>query len=355
MNRFTIRLTALFIISFMFIMTRLRELSATFCNITLSLLLPLALTSCATQSYHLTQNEKNQMLAPLAQQINHEVGGDYSSLILKHDLLQLDPHASSPMQDHCPVSPIYAALTNNVTTRAAFENKIEQLKERLAEKQQKHLLKDTIYRTTIRKIKELKRLLRSSNLIPHPKGESYSLVDDARKAPQGGPYLPTGTEPFLQDSVGLFSQLDTLDNISSVAEAIPILTPMNGARVSSGFSIRRDPINGKLAKHEGIDFVGDDESPIINAATGRVISAGRAGSYGNLVVIDHGLGITTRYAHLKTMFVSVGDQVGIGQVIGLQGSTGRTTGAHLHYEVRINGTPHNPEKFIKLGNGCSLS
>ena len=102
--------------------------------------------------------------------------------------------------------------------------------------------------------------------------------------------------------------------------------------------------------HKGLDFVGATNQSIISPASGKVILAGRYSDYGNAVVIDHGFGITTRYGHLSSIKVQKGQTVQKGQVIAAQGSTGRSTGQHLHYEVRYRGTPLNPKKFLEAGD-----
>jgi murein DD-endopeptidase MepM/ murein hydrolase activator NlpD len=101
--------------------------------------------------------------------------------------------------------------------------------------------------------------------------------------------------------------------------------------------------------HTGIDLRGETGEPVYATAAGRVTNAGRDGGYGNMVEIDHGYGLATRFGHLSEIDVKVGQTVRIGQVIGKIGSTGRSTGPHLHYETRINGEPVNPQKFLRAG------
>ena len=103
------------------------------------------------------------------------------------------------------------------------------------------------------------------------------------------------------------------------------------------------------AKHTGIDLRGEIGEPVRATANGRVTIAGREGGYGNMVELNHGNGLATRYGHLSKIDVKVGQIVHIGQTIGLIGSTGRSTGPHLHYETRINGTAVNPQKFLRAG------
>ena len=126
---------------------------------------------------------------------------------------------------------------------------------------------------------------------------------------------------------------------------MPCIMPAEGI-VTSGFGYRRDPVWGGWRFHAGIDIAGPAGTPIIAAAGGTVISAGWDKGYGLAVEIDHGKGVTTYYAHCSRLAVSPGMEVKRGEVIAYTGATGKATGPHLHYEVRVNGVPRNPEKYI---------
>jgi len=119
--------------------------------------------------------------------------------------------------------------------------------------------------------------------------------------------------------------------------------------MSSPFGVRSDPFNGRAAMHTGIDLRGDTGEAVHATAAGTVSISGWEGGYGRMVEIDHGNGLATRYGHLSKIEVKVGQKVRIGEVIGLIGSTGRSTGPHLHYETRINDTAVNPQKFLRAG------
>ena len=125
----------------------------------------------------------------------------------------------------------------------------------------------------------------------------------------------------------------------------PSIWPASGW-ISSPFGIRRDPFTGRRRFHEGIDITNRVGAPVIAPADGVVVFAGRNGGYGKVIYISHGFGITTRYGHLSRILVKVGQHVQRGDVIGKIGNTGRSTGPHLHYEVRINNKPVNPINFI---------
>ncbi len=130
---------------------------------------------------------------------------------------------------------------------------------------------------------------------------------------------------------------------------LPTASPVAADVRASGFGWRMDPFTGQTAMHEGIDFIAEPGTPILAAAAGIIISAERHPHYGNMVEIDHGNGLTTRYAHASTLSVKPGELVKRGQRIASVGSTGRSTGPHLHFEVRINGAAQNPGRFLEKG------
>ncbi|GAB1392515.1 M23 family metallopeptidase [Rhodocyclaceae bacterium] len=130
---------------------------------------------------------------------------------------------------------------------------------------------------------------------------------------------------------------------------LPTASPVAADVRASGFGWRMDPFTGQTAMHEGIDFIAEPGTPILAAAAGIVMTAERHPQYGNMVEIDHGNGLTTRYAHASALFAKAGELVKRGQRIAAVGSTGRSTGPHLHFEVRINGAAQNPGKFLEKG------
>jgi murein DD-endopeptidase MepM/ murein hydrolase activator NlpD len=130
--------------------------------------------------------------------------------------------------------------------------------------------------------------------------------------------------------------------------AIPSLAPVSVGWHSSNYGWRIDPFTGQQAFHEGVDFMSAVGTPVMAAASGVVVYSAYHPQYGNMVEIDHGNGLVSRYAHASALLVKVGEAVLKGQRIALVGSTGRSTGAHLHFEVRQNGAPQNPERFLKL-------
>ncbi|MES2677035.1 MAG: M23 family metallopeptidase [Pseudomonadota bacterium] len=152
-----------------------------------------------------------------------------------------------------------------------------------------------------------------------------------------------------KDPSGIKNEIEYLANLDKFIHFAPLAAPMKNYYVSSIFGKRSDPIKGIPAKHNGMDFVGKNGARILSPSAGKVIFAGKFGSYGNTVVIDHGYGFTTRYGHLSRLNVRAGDSVQKEQIIAAQGSTGRSTGQHLHYEVRYHNIPLNPKKFLQAG------
>jgi murein DD-endopeptidase MepM/ murein hydrolase activator NlpD len=144
--------------------------------------------------------------------------------------------------------------------------------------------------------------------------------------------------------------LSDMQSLASSEAAIPFAKPAVGTRETSGFGVRTDPFTRHAAYHPGQDFAGAYGSPIYVTAPGTVSFAGQRSGYGNTVEVDHGHGFKTRYGHLSAISVTVGQHVAVGQRIGAMGSTGRSTGTHLHYEVWVNGRPQNPLRFVKAGD-----
>lgn len=148
------------------------------------------------------------------------------------------------------------------------------------------------------------------------------------------------------DQLGVLEGL--LVSSSATKKFLPSLAPVDGGWLSSGFGWRIDPFTGQKGFHEGLDFTSEPGTPIVAAASGKVIFADLQTQYGKMVEIDHGNGLVTRYAHCSMLFVKEGDLVVRGQRIAAVGATGRATGPHLHFEVRLNGVPQNPARFLQL-------
>ena len=138
--------------------------------------------------------------------------------------------------------------------------------------------------------------------------------------------------------------------VHRLLSTVPLATPVHPARLTSRFGARRDPFSGEQALHSGVDLGGTPDGRVRATAPGRVVAAAPQGAYGVLVEIDHGMGIHTRYAHLRKALVRVGERVGFRTPIGIMGDTGRSTGVHVHYEVRVDDRPLDPAAFMAAGS-----
>ncbi|MEO8304125.1 MAG: M23 family metallopeptidase [Betaproteobacteria bacterium] len=147
------------------------------------------------------------------------------------------------------------------------------------------------------------------------------------------------------DQLGVLEALLVQD--SANRKFMPTLAPIVDGWFSSNFGYRIDPFTGQQTFHEGIDFPAERGTPVVAAASGKVIEAGVHPQYGKILTIDHGNGLVSRYAHASEVFVNEGDLVVRGQRVATVGSTGRSTGPHLHFEVRLNGVPQNPVRFLR--------
>jgi murein DD-endopeptidase MepM/ murein hydrolase activator NlpD len=186
------------------------------------------------------------------------------------------------------------------------------------------------------------------------------------KAPgRGGPAPTLSRDLSVDEFASLLSELShsveersdqltvleaLLVSNSANKKFLPTLAPVDGGWLSSSFGWRIDPFTGQKSFHEGLDFPSESGTPIAAAASGKVIFADVHPQYGKMVEIDHGNGLVTRYAHTSRLFVKEGDLVVRGQKVAAIGSTGRATGPHLHFEVRLNGVPQNPARFLLSAN-----
>ncbi|MDI9407770.1 MAG: M23 family metallopeptidase [Candidatus Pacebacteria bacterium] len=209
--------------------------------------------------------------------------------------------------------------------------------------------------STNRVVGNLEKLLRSTGMNIR---EVIPLEKPKAATKSGGPFIPwkggdkdqavlTGRSQDQQIRANFNQSLDKLNSLSKVFYQIPFSQPLSYYSVTSKFGPRADPFNGRMAKHEGLDMGVPMGTEVMATAPGTVIFAGERGAYGNLVEIVHGNGISTRYAHMSKLLVKVGQRVNRHQAVGLSGSTGRSQGPHLHYEVRVNGIARNPVNFLR--------
>lgn len=185
-----------------------------------------------------------------------------------------------------------------------------------------------------------------------------TVAAQAAEVPSGGPWVSAGgpgdVPATLEQLAGHLDRIEALmDRIARVATlrdldgmALPSRAPVASGRISSGFGTRVDPFTGRRARHTGVDYPAPRGAPILASAGGRVRWAGPRGAYGRTVEIDHGNGLVTRYGHASRLFVRTGDVVLPGQKIAAVGSTGRSTGPHLHFEVLRNGRQVEPRLYL---------
>lgn len=186
--------------------------------------------------------------------------------------------------------------------------------------------------------------------VMYAQGERIDYEDELPDSKLALQLIEAGVETAEAESKKVESSLRELheyytDEAGRLAST-PSIRPIASRLLNSTFGMRTDPYTGQRVMHKGVDFAADMGSDIFATADGVVVFAGARGKHGKSLVLDHGFGVQTHYSHLSGFKVGVGDNVKRGQVIGAAGNTGRTTGVHLHYEVRLHGLPQDPEKFI---------
>lgn len=274
--------------------------------------------------------------------------GEYAQFVLKQHSVDNDfsmPALLEMSSDDKDAASVSGEAHERLLTRVSFlENRVEKLQEENLQ------IVTTIQTRTKGKIKELSEVIKLAGFNPErmqtlarrtlPK-EELATSEDLKH--QGGPYFPEQ----LDRKIAL--NIDQMMLLDSIVSRMPLGVPMQGAKVTSGFGRRIDPFHRRWAMHTGIDFSGPVGAPVYATNDGVVKFASWQGSYGQQIEIAHGLGLSTRYAHLSKILVKPGQRVKEGTVIGHEGSTGRSTGKHLHYEVYFNGHPLNPANFLKAG------
>lgn len=263
--------------------------------------------------------------------------------------------ATGPQASAAPValpSVTFASVASSASssrTNQATASKMDQIEDQIAsmEDEQNAAIDQMTSGLASRADRIARVLKRLGRKIPPPPG-----AEDV-----GGPFVPmpmdTEDERFQASVETLDGQFERLAHIRSVALSLPLGKPLPDASMTSGFGPRIDPFLGRPAMHTGIDYRAPSGSPARAVAAGTVIAAEQNSGYGNMVDVDHGNGVVTRYGHLSAITVRVGDKVAAGGKIGRVGSTGRATGPHLHYEIRIDGDAINPMRYIQAGEEIS--
>jgi murein DD-endopeptidase MepM/ murein hydrolase activator NlpD len=293
---------------------------------------------------------------------NEKINSEYA--LLKRDLMRMDEEGDN-LSDYAqfvidqyqqsPASTQQADASFGGDTPANNTKLFDRLHVLESELEEEKFMNE-IHHLTRRKIKALEKAVEITGMkqkisaLITDKTQKLARADAADDAPEGGPYVPY--DDTLNDQL---TEQDVLSEVTYLAHMVdsladvPIAHPMPYGRFTSGFGRRLDPFRRALASHTGVDYAGAVGSEAKVTANGRVVYASYNGAYGRMIDIDHGNGFVTRYGHLSKILVRRGGVVKKGQVIGIQGSTGRSTGNHLHYEIRYNGVAINPIPFIKAG------
>ena len=236
------------------------------------------------------------------------------------------------------------------TERDLYRKRAADLERGIAEAQEQQ--QGLIYRLTERaadSIQDAERIVALTGIRPE------SMIGARRQlaAAQGGPFLPLGRKDPLQETqaaMGMLDlQLDRWEALQKLLRAIPFAPPLDKFSTTSGFGSRVDPFTQTQSMHQGLDLSAPRRTQVYAPAPGVVLFASRKDRYGKMVEIDHGMGIVTRYAHLDEITVKPGQRVAFRDKIGLVGSTGRTSGSHLHYEIVVKGQPLDPQRFLDVG------
>lgn len=248
-------------------------------------------------------------------------------------------------------SKLNAALierTEIATVRDGMKQKLKGLEERIALLRDSHeIALKKITRRTVADIRKIESIVATAGL--DVKKLLKTVNPDAYGV--GGPFvLKTAGESIVDEGItALDRHLAHWEDLQKLLGQLPLIAPVDHYRLGSPFGRRRDPINGSWAEHQGVDLSTRSRSPIYATGHGKVVYRGWKGQYGRVVEIDHGFGVKTRYAHMRQISVRRGQRVELGQKIGQVGTSGRSTGPHVHYEVLINGKPVDPLKFIQAG------
>ncbi len=332
-------------------------------------------------------DEKEQKLANFAQE-NARVEAEFS--LLKQDLMKLAEGgkgaktaeaakaiAEQYAQQPAPAGAAAAGEASADDAAAKYNvvfNRIQFLENKVKDLQSNHdAMMADIRATTGGKIKELERVIAKTGVASEPlqrAAEAKRQQDEQRRekygrtegtapglpaaagAAQGGPFVPVPATSVLKEKeTDLYFNLRKLVTLNDVVASMPLASPMASSdyHQTSSFGTRVDPFRGALSFHAGVDLAGDSGAKVVASNDGRIDFAGWKTAYGNVIDVKHEYGFSTRYGHLSKILVRPGQVVKKGQLIGIQGSTGRSTGKHLHYEVQYQGKPINPANFLKAG------
>ena len=257
------------------------------------------------------------------------------------------PMAYAPASASATGNPVDAVLGGGSEQPAVNADKVEPVLNDLRSSLDRfeQLQAMTVHALKIESAREAKRLaVAMRNLGVKPPPAPQGLLDNGTA--QGGPFIAADNSNLLNGMVTIQHTLQHIDLLRDSSTAIPIRKPLPDIQITSSFGYRVDPFLKKPGYHSGIDMRASEGSPVSATGSGKVSHAGVKGGYGLMVEITHSDGLKTRYAHLSKINVTVGQVVNAGETVGLVGSTGRSTGPHLHYEAVRNGEPVDPVIFL---------
>jgi murein DD-endopeptidase MepM/ murein hydrolase activator NlpD len=246
-------------------------------------------------------------------------------------------------------------LSAVILERSEVAAQRENLKKRLRDTEERiALLRDShqtaLFKVTRRTVSDIKRI---ESIIAKTGLNVNDMLRRVNPEPHGigGPFIPSaGLGSILDEGqTALDRHLTHWEDLQTLMKRVPLTAPVHHYRVGSTFGRRRDPMNKRWAMHKGADFSAPSRTAIYAPADGKVVFRGWKGRYGRFIEIDHGYGIRTRYGHMRQLYVRRGQTVKLGQKIGQVGTSGRSTGPHLHYEIVIKGRHVDPMKFIEAG------
>jgi murein DD-endopeptidase MepM/ murein hydrolase activator NlpD len=290
--------------------------------------------------------------AKRAEQTKHQIALNRQMIALESQIGKADKD-NSGLNDRLErtKSELTAALMDRSaveSTRDWLKMRVKGLEEKLtAAKESQDSMLVRMTRRTARDIDRAERIIAATGLKV-----AQLLKDDAENG-AGGPFIPlagAGDGEVQESGIEAFDrQIARWERLRDAVHTLPLVAPLEHYKLTSGYGLRKDPMNGKSARHEGLDLSGPTRSPVFSTAPGKVEFSGWKGKLGRLVVVDHGNGVKTRYGHLRRIYVKRGQTVEFGQKIGQLGSSGRSTGPHVHYEIIVHGRNVDPEKFLKAG------
>lgn len=240
-----------------------------------------------------------------------------------------------------------------LSERNELISKINMLTARLAKLENSEMeILNRVEQFSDKEIAKIKEAVSTINKSIKKQNKYFNPLANSKRNSAGGAYVPdvpsVDNEKINQKMQDVFTRVDDLSYLREVLKSVPIGKPVWSYWLSSPFGHRSDPFNKKAARHKGVDLASNKGNKVRTMARGKVIRSGTASGYGVLVEIDHGNGFKTKYAHLNKSYVKKGQYVEQGETIAEVGSTGRSTGPHLHYEIIYNGVNVDPMTFIKI-------